>query len=535
MSSANVMGSFIAQVLSLSSLLAFLFGFFIKSRFVVNILCIISSIIEVSFIASINTFGVGGHVYIFSIIISLIIGNLVFASRKSSTKSTKKSKRSQNIKVESFVSVSFSSIENFAVNNSKNENALVALLIYFVANKKLDKKLIDYPMQYNEKMKFDLCDLLFKEFNTITDELIKIKEDCLEKDEKEKILEFKYALDEALMFIYGFLTMKKQLEINLIIRSWKILCNDKQYIQSELEIKKLPSFFDEMIDSFDDIKDKTNQFDPYFISDQYEIDLKKQKKEDFQKLKNNALDGVANTLEGIGSLVKKTRSSKTTNNNIGLEEKLNKLNELKNNKTITESEYKESRVRLLEKFTDSDSNENLSNNHEDKKEDFKKEDSINLNVNNSEDFESRSYEENFLDQAAGILKDQLQIAEKNYLQKKYKSKEDYKKFLINEYSFGCIHGVAYALVDKGEETGLFNRELAYMLALMTVSVNVLDDYFDKELIAELSNDFNVNTEENSDLDFKKYHEIVHIARSEVRNAFKNKTPITTWYNYLLSI
>ena len=74
-----------------------------------------------------------------------------------------------------------------------------------------------------------------------------------------------------------------------------------------------------------------------------------------------------------------------------------------------------------------------------------------------------------------------------------------------------------------------------MLALMTVSVNVLDDYFDKELIAELSNDFNVNTEENSDLDFKKYHEIVHIARSEVRNALKNKTPITTWYNYLLSI
>ena len=360
MSSAYVMGSFFAQVLSLSSLLAFFFGFFIKSRSAVNILCIISSIIEVSFIASLSTNGLGGHAYIFSIIISLIIGNLVFASRKSSTKSTKKSKRSQNIKVESFVSVSFSSIENFAVNNSKNENALVALLIYFVANKKLEKKLIDYPMQFNEKMKFDLCDHLFKEFNIITDELIKIKEDCLDKDEKEKILEFKYALDEALMFIYGFLTMKKQLEINLIIRSWKILCNNKQYIPLELEIKKLPSFFDEMIDSFDDIKDKTNQFDPYFISDQYEIDLKKQKKEDFQKLKNNALDGVANTLEGIGSLVKKTRSSKTTNNNIGLEDKLNKLNELKNNKTITESEYQQMRVQILNKFTGSDTEKVLS-------------------------------------------------------------------------------------------------------------------------------------------------------------------------------
>ena len=35
--------------------------------------------------------------------------------------------------------------------------------------------------------------------------------------------------------------------------------------------------------------------------------------------------------------------------------------------------------------------------------------------------------------------------------------------------------------------------------------------------------------------FQKYHEIVHIARSEVRNVLKNKTPITTWYNYLLSI
>ena len=66
-------------------------------------------------------------------------------------------------------------------------------------------------------------------------------------------------------------------------------------------------------------------------------------------------------------------------------------------------------------------------------------------------------------------------------------------------------------------------------------MDVLDDYFDKELIAELSNNFIFNTEDNTDLDFKKYHEIVHIARTEVRNALNNKTPITTWYNYLLSI
>ena len=150
-------------------------------------------------------------------------------------------------------------------------------------------------------------------------------------------------------------------------------------------------------------------------------------------------------------------------------------------------------------------------------------------------FEDEKYQRKYLDQAIGILKDQLEMAEKNHLQQKYKSKDDYKKYLINDYSFGCIHGVAYALIDKGSETGLFSRELDDWSALMNVSMNVLNEYYDEEYITELSSNYNIDTDNNENIDSKKYDETQHIARTEVHNALKNNTPITTWYNYLVSL
>ena len=47
-------------------------------------------------------------------------------------------------------------------------------------------------------------------------------------------------------------------------------------------------------------------------------------------------------------------------------------------------------------------------------------------------FEDEKHQRKYLDQAIGILKDQLEMAEKNHLQQKYKSKDDYKKYLIND-------------------------------------------------------------------------------------------------------
>jgi len=65
-------------------------------------------------------------------------------------------------------------------------------------------------------------------------------------------------------------------------------------------------------------------------------------------------------------------------------------------------------------------------------------------------------------------------------------------------------------------------------------MTVLEEYFDNQYVADLASKY-MDADDNDDINVKKYGEILHIARTEVRNGLKNHTPVTTWYNYLLSL
>ena len=96
MNSAYLMGGIIAQIFSLSTLLAIFLGIVLKSRPIVNILCVLTSLIEVGIVSVLNNGTSGGHIYISSIIFSLIIGNLVLSSRRLSSNKKKSKRKKRN-------------------------------------------------------------------------------------------------------------------------------------------------------------------------------------------------------------------------------------------------------------------------------------------------------------------------------------------------------------------------------------------------------------------------------------------------------
>ena len=88
------------------------------------------------------------------------------------------------------------------------------------------------------------------------------------------------------------------------------------------------------------------------------------------------MEGIGNTIGGVGNLFKKIIPGSKKEENLATEEKLKKINQMRNNNTITESEYQQMRVQILNKFTGIESESSLSTNKEtlnDPKNDIKDE------------------------------------------------------------------------------------------------------------------------------------------------------------------
>ena len=273
---------------------------------------------------------------------------------------------------ENFQGVDFKLLENSISDNSSEENTLVAILIYYLTIKNnLLPKFMEYPIQFTDGVRYAFCDHIFEEQNLLKYQINQML-DTRTKERKSNLLQFYHAYNDALNFIYGLLVIQKKSEEKIIKNVWAQINSDKKNIDLLLGKEDLPSYFDELIKNYENILEETLVYEPYYFTAQYDIDLKNLKKENFDQLKSDAKSIITDSF-GIGTnFVKKIiPSSNKKDDDLGIEDKLQKIETMKEKNLISSSEYQKMRNQILSKFSgggsddSSDIADNINENFED--------------------------------------------------------------------------------------------------------------------------------------------------------------------------
>ena len=130
------------------------------------------------------------------------------------------------------------------------------------------------PMQFTDGERYAFCELIFEEQNLLKYQINQMI-DTRTKERKNNLLQFYHAFNDALDFIFGFLIIQKNSEEKIIKNVWAQISSDKKNIDLLVGKEDLPDYFDELIENYEDILEASIDYDPYYFTDQYDIDLKK--------------------------------------------------------------------------------------------------------------------------------------------------------------------------------------------------------------------------------------------------------------------
>ena len=273
---------------------------------------------------------------------------------------------------ESFQGVDYTLLENSISDNSSEENSLVAVLIYYLIKKNtLLSEFMEFPTRFTDGIRYVFCERIFKEQNLLKYQINQMI-NTRTKERKKNLLQFYHAYNDALDFIFGLLVIQKNSEEKIIKNIWSQISRDRENIDLLVGKEDLPDYFDEIIENYESLLEETLVYEPYYFTAQYDIDLKNLKKENFDQLKSDAKSIITDSF-GIGSnFIKKIiPSSNKKDDDLGIEDKLQKIDKMKDKNLISSSEYQKMRNQILNKFSGGEGNassdmaDNINENFED--------------------------------------------------------------------------------------------------------------------------------------------------------------------------